>query len=232
MKIENVKKYGKERFLNIEQFSKEGDGTIENPILIDPSSSFPENLQIRESDLYIQIKDCSIHTLILKNCKNVTISKCQFHDLRLEKSTIVEVDDSRFQKALVVLNSKFIKIKDCSINLLSLTHSHNNTISNCVIEDAMNEYSRANSFQNLLFSKKPEKYKQELLKSYITRKVYYLLPIVMIAITISGTMRLWEFGLGKAISFLSIMVSGTLLFVCINFIFYLKTRRYEPNKFL
>lgn len=233
MKIEDYKKYGSERFLDIEQISSnKGDGTLENPILIETTSSLPKHLQIRESDLYIQIKDCVLNSLILKKCQNITISKCEFHDLKLEKSSTIEISDSKFNNALGLIKSQHIRIQDCNIKKLSLTLSHNNSISNCRIEDATNDFSRANTFKDLKFAEKSEKYLKELLKSTFSKKIHYLVFLSTITVTIYGTMRLWEFGLGHALGFLSIMSLGILIVLIGYLSSYLSMRKYEPNKLL
>ena len=63
---------------------------------------------------------------------------------------------------------------DCSIKILRLTHSHNNSISNCEIEDSMNYFSRGNKFKDLKFAEKFEKYLKDLLKSSFGKKsIFY-----------------------------------------------------------
>jgi len=53
-----------------------------------------------------------------------------------------------------------------------------------------------------------------------------------ITATIYGTFRLWEFGLGQALGFLSIMSLMILLGLIAYLSSYLSMRKHEPNKFL
>ena len=129
-------------------------------------------------------------------------------------------------------SSEYINIQDCSIRLLALTHSYNNFISKCEIDDVMNDFSRANTFQDLHFPEKPEKLKNELLKSSISIKLHYLSFLSIITIAILVTWRLWEYSFVQALIFLLITVSAALFYIGENLKSYLNMRKCAPNQFL
>jgi len=54
-------------------YNWKGDGTKENPLIIDKDDKFPQNMIFRTEDLHIQIKNIDIGLLVFERCQNIII---------------------------------------------------------------------------------------------------------------------------------------------------------------
>lgn len=252
MKIEDLQKLGSERILTLEQLPNNGgDGTVENPIVIQPSELLPKHLRIKESSLFVHFSQCSfnllslkkcqniklldcelLNELNLKNCQNIKIDDCAFESLSLEKDLNIEIKNCKFHGSLALVKSQHLTIRDCNINLLRLTNSHNNSFSDCIVNSAINDFSRANLFERIKFTEKSDKYLKELLKSSTTRRVYLYAILMVITMAISGTLTLWRIDSVEALWFLSILILAIMVGVINYSLIYFKTKKYELNKIL
>ena len=126
-------------------------------------------------------------------------------------------------------NCIHINTDNCFIKKLELIGSYENVIKNSVIDEALNTYSSGNTFQNIQI---PDEYINYLLKGKLMKKLLSIALPVLILVTISSTIRLWNidlFGALLALVFLSVCI---LLIIIMHYLSYKKMKKYEPNKIL
>jgi hypothetical protein len=68
-----------------------GEGTEQNPIIIEPTLDLPQDFDVRNNHLYINIINCKCHYISINNCKNITIEDCTFDSLIIDKVKILKL---------------------------------------------------------------------------------------------------------------------------------------------
>lgn len=206
-----------------------GTGNKEDPILFKSSEDFPEVITINDSDLFIIFEKCNFYHFIVKKCKNFSYNSCEFEILQLERCSQINIKDCKFKGRLILRNCIYINTDNCFIKRLDLIGSYENVIKNSTIDEALNTYSSGNIFQNIQI---PDEYINYLLKGKLMKKLLSIALPVLILVTISSTIRLWNidlFGALLALVFLSMCI---LLVIIMHYLSYKKMKKYAPNKIL
>ncbi|KKM26586.1 hypothetical protein LCGC14_1583290 [marine sediment metagenome] len=130
-----------------EQWS--GKGTSEDPFIIEPVHSFPQQSIIKDSSFFILVKHCTFKYLTLNRCKNVRFEGCVFDELGLVNCSEVIVKNCSFKIRLDLIKSHNSCIQDSVIPFLHFVMCYEIRFKTCTITQIANNFSRANIFENI-----------------------------------------------------------------------------------
>lgn len=94
-----------------------GNGTSEDPFIIDSSVKLPEKAFLANVDLFILIDSRDFDLLNLLKFENITIKNCRFAKLTFTKCRDITIMNSEIN-ALNVLKSKDLTFEKCKISVL------------------------------------------------------------------------------------------------------------------
>jgi len=163
-----------------------GEGTVEDPVVINSTERLPSNFTYRDSNLHIIINECNFrkdeYGIIFKNCSNLEIINCQFRDVLFLECSNSHVSNSNII-GIYLTESHDILITDSEIKGLYLNVSYKNQVKNCTIEKVVNKSSRSNLFEGNII---PEKYVKKILEASPTkRKLRKAIPFSIIGILVT-----------------------------------------------
>lgn len=127
----------------------EGDGTARSPYIIENEHPFTQQTILKDTSLFIYIKNCSFKYLTLNRCKNIKFSGCTFEVLQLLKCSDIQIEDCRFNSKLDLTRSSNTQIFNSTIQMLYLFLCYENTFKICKISQIYNHFSRANTFEQI-----------------------------------------------------------------------------------
>ncbi len=153
-----------------------GSGTKGDPYIIGSSKSLPKSLMIQKSNLYIIIKGCNLHKLILKKAENYTIEGCEFNKLIITKCSNLSIENSNINRYFFLTNSANNIIQNCTIANLNLAHSFENNFRNCTIYEGETTSSRANIIED---SELPKIFQDMLEHGGLEKKLYPFSMLVL-----------------------------------------------------
>jgi hypothetical protein len=111
-----------------------GAGTKENPLIIESSKRIPENFFLKDSKIYLKIKNLKSNHISLLSCINVSVEDCHMnkiyiiesHDidirnsiiqfLKISKSSHVFSTESSFERVKIKNSLSQVSFKECTIN--------------------------------------------------------------------------------------------------------------------
>ncbi len=223
----NLKEGGPEKLYPFS--SNKGKGTQNDPLIIGPTDSLPQDLQINNSSYHLQFKGCSFSFLIMKRCQNISFINCTIDRLRLEKCSQFTIKEGRFSTVLFIRNCSRNQIENCSIKRLDIVNSYENLIKDSIIDETINTASSGNIFQSLQIPEEQVKYL--LTNKFTTRIIAMLTPLIVITM-LAGARRIWN--INTTAFFLLISAVGLILFVNAGFSLsmYRKMKKHGPNKML
>lgn len=114
--------------IRAKEFKWKGNGTKDEPFVIDSLRGISPQFWIKKSHVFIHLKNCNFTYICLVRAQNIIIENCT-GDVYLH-------------------HCQDIKIENCDIPVFKLNYSFNNALNNCSIDYADNHFSRANQFQN------------------------------------------------------------------------------------
>lgn len=126
-----------EEYIN---FKCKGRGIKEDPYIIDKSVYYHIGLgylEIRNSNKFIEIQNCSkkvIHTFNLKNCQNVSIKDCTFIYCGLDECSKIKCVGSNISTKFTISYSTNIEIDNCVVYKIKLKKSNSILIKNTDID--------------------------------------------------------------------------------------------------
>ncbi len=126
-----------------------GNGTANDPYIIDSYENFPTELRIYQSTLYISIKNCNLKYFTMKKCKNIILENCAFKSLRLHKCVDIQIENCTLNQKLALINCHNLKIYDSTIPLLSFIRCFENHLKNCSLDQTNNHFSKGNIFEQI-----------------------------------------------------------------------------------
>ena len=126
-----------------------GNGTLENPYVIDSHHSFSDESVINNSSLNIVIRNTSFTSLILKRCNNLKFENCAFGILALPKSSNITLKGCKFKETLELRYTSNSYIQDSFIQFMIFSMCHDNHFKTCTINRIYNHFSKANTFENI-----------------------------------------------------------------------------------
>ena len=135
----------------------QGDGTRENPYIIDDSRLMGSDTCLKQSDLYLKIIKLELQTWELKICRNISFEECTINSLTLRKSRDVSIASTGVQSLLIF-------------------KSGHNRFNNCILWKITHTYGWANEFKNCRLT---EIGKKKLLRA-ISPPILYILLISII----------------------------------------------------
>ncbi len=130
---------------NLSEFR--GEGSIDNPIIIESIEHFPEPFKLKKLKSHITIRKCTLSSVILYKCQNITIEVCKISFLDLISCSDINIRKSSIYNELYLSTCKNNEIIDCDIGKLTINISYNNLIQNCIIQIIENEFSNGNIFE-------------------------------------------------------------------------------------
>jgi len=126
-----------------------GNGTSENPFIIESSHSLSGKSVIKNTSLHILIRNCEFDFLSFKRCKNIKFEGCTFDVLGLSKCSEIKVKNCSFSHSLEVRYGHNLQIQDSHIPFLIFSMCYENHFKRCTIMKIYNYFSRANIFENI-----------------------------------------------------------------------------------
>ncbi|MFX1488508.1 MAG: hypothetical protein ACFFBI_05130 [Promethearchaeota archaeon] len=139
-----------------------GKGTEEDPVIIEPSEDLPKSFKIKNSNLFIIVRDCTLRALNFDSCKNVKLENCEFIQSTLVKCSNFRIINLTYTKKLKLNFSNDIIIEDCNIKRLDIYRSNSNVIRDCNISKLKHIRSDNNNFKA---NELPESQKKHIEKS-------------------------------------------------------------------
>ncbi|MFX1281350.1 MAG: hypothetical protein ACFFA3_18525 [Promethearchaeota archaeon] len=150
---------------NLLELECKGNGTKEDPFIINPSTNLPEYFEINESEDYILISNCSVSTLKISISKNITLKDCYVDWLEVSGCRNILITDVISGLLALVMSHK-CTLYGCEIEReLCISNSSNNLIKNCIVKQRLdyNLFERCsdNRFEDNII---PEKHLSKISK--------------------------------------------------------------------
>lgn len=131
-----------------------GNGSKEDPLIIDSVHSLPEVFRIRDSHLYVNFIGCIAKQVTLMNAKHVTFKHSNIRGLTFIDSNENILLNSIFSRNLVFRNSHHNSIDSCNIRNLNLINSNDNYFKKDKIIKVKDLESKNNKFEDVVISKR------------------------------------------------------------------------------
>jgi len=212
-----------------------GQGTPENPLIIESTHNFSDESVIRDSSLHIIVKNCTFKYLTLNKCKNLKFERCRFEVLNLLKCSNISIDDCSFKLKLSLIKSHNSLIQNSLIVLLNIASSFENHFKTCSITQIYNHFSSTNTFEAI---KTPIKDFDTIMgvsskKFFLKILGFPVAGIILLVIAIGrfintfSSLIIWSLIEGIFLMVFIILVSTIAIFHD-----YKKMQRYPPNTIL
>ena len=117
------------------QLNWKGDGSEINPFIVESTNGLVQAFRIKNSNLFISLKNCTLDHVIFDRCKNLLISQSSFNQLVLMTCSNFIIDNCAISD-LTIWTSKRNHLRNCSISKIS-THlwSRKNIYEDCQLGD-------------------------------------------------------------------------------------------------
>jgi hypothetical protein len=96
------------------KYDWKGDGTKENPIIIDKDERLPQNIIFKTEDLHIQLKNIDIGVIVFERCQNIILEDSILSIVRLKSCNGIILRDNLikeikilFSEDLIIENNRF-----------------------------------------------------------------------------------------------------------------------------
>jgi len=90
------------------KYGWKGDGTKENPIIIDNDEVLPQNILFRTENLCIQIKNIDIGILIFERCQNITIEDSILSIIKVKSCNNIIIKDNLIRDMKIFFSEDLI----------------------------------------------------------------------------------------------------------------------------
>ena len=162
----------------------EGDGTKDNPIIIEPSEHLPMAFHIFRSKLHVKIQNCET-SINLNSAQNITIKNCKSKAISVTLSSNITLKDCTIGRYLELRSSSNVNVEDCEISKIKFYNSSKNSIRNCIITkgikltDSEDNTIRNNIYPDITLEKRiREKSQNVLLKPRNLRYLSWLIILI------------------------------------------------------
>ena len=91
-----------------------GNGTFEDPYIIDSSVEIPTVFSLLRTSLHLSITQNKIREFRARNCQNIRIKGCTFKKLSLLKSSRIEIVNSEIE-VLNIINTRNVLLTNTKI---------------------------------------------------------------------------------------------------------------------
>ena len=186
----------------------EGDGTKDNPIIIEPSEQLPNIFIIHRSNLYVKIRNCE-NSILLNEVQNITIENCKSRWILVMVSSNVTLKDCQIRKFLRLRSCSNVTVEDCKITKIQFYDSSKNIIRNCIISkeielsESEDNIIQNNIYSDIMFDKRiRKKTKNRSLKPLNFTYLYWIIISIIFIIIVS----IW-FDLVLLVIFSSILIT-------------------------
>lgn len=190
----------------------EGDGTKDNPIIIEPSGQLPNIFIIHRSNLYVKIRNCE-NSILLLEVQNITIENCKSRWILVMLSSNVTLKDCQIRKFLRLRSCSNVTVEDCKITKIQFYDSSKNIIRNCIISkeielsESEDNIIQNNIYSDIMFDKRiRKKTKHRSLKPLNSTYPYWIIISIIFIIIVS----IW-FDLVLLVIFSSILITALIL---------------------
>ena len=96
------------------KYNWRGEGTKENPIIVDKDENLPQNIIFRTEDLYIQLKNIDIGLIVFERCQNIILEDSILSIVKLKSCNNIVIRDNLikdiklfFSEDLIIENNRF-----------------------------------------------------------------------------------------------------------------------------
>jgi hypothetical protein len=148
IQIEKTSKYSEQN--NVIEFDCKGKGTEDDPLIVDASLNLPESFEINESEVYINITNCTISKLKISVSRNISFIDCYIDWFEISGCTKIRITNTVSGViGLEMCNDCFLE--NCDIaRTFAIVNSSNNIIRNCSIKERF-EYNLFNRCKDNVF---------------------------------------------------------------------------------
>lgn len=123
-----------------------GLGTIDDPLILDPSTKFPKLFYIENSELHLRMHECNVHSIGIFNSQNISIKNSSLNSVYFSNCSNKIIDSCLNIKKLGMNMSNNNMINRSTIVKLKISHSNDNTIQECTIAKIKYRNNNENSF--------------------------------------------------------------------------------------
>ncbi len=107
---------------HVVKYEWKGDGTKENPIIIDNDEVLPQNIVFRTEDLHIQLKNIDIGIIVFERCQNIILEDSILSIVKLKSCNNIILRDNLikdikilFSEDLIIENNRFYSFSNIRI---------------------------------------------------------------------------------------------------------------------
>ena len=99
-----------------------GNGTIETPFLIKPTSlsEYLYSIEVSDSNVYINFTDQKLYKLSFYNCQNISIQNSELKFLEIQKCQDINLNNIEVKKQSYIIKSEFINLHSIKSNELHI----------------------------------------------------------------------------------------------------------------
>jgi hypothetical protein len=126
-----------------------GTGDENDPVIIEPSENLPLSFVVRNSSLFIVIRNVDIYNISLRMSRNIVVKDCKLTNSHLANCSTIEYRNTIITKFMPIYNCNNIQVKDCKIGKLKFYQSNSNVIKNCTIAKIKTTRSNDNIFESI-----------------------------------------------------------------------------------
>ena len=136
-------------FVLAAEYPPQRTGTEDDPVIIEQSEKLPLSFVVRNSSLFIEIRNVNIYYISLRTSRNILVKDCKLTRSELGHCSKIEYRNTVVSKSMSIYTTNNIQIKDCTIGKLKLNRSNSNIIKNCSIAKIKTTISKDNVFESI-----------------------------------------------------------------------------------
>ena len=124
-----------------------GEGTKENPLIIEPSDKIPKNFIVRGYKYNLVLKGFKLRYILVENCQNITIEDTELTRLRMDHCSKIAIRNFTCFSRLTLYRCEDVTIETSFIAQLRLFKASDNSITNNYIIRLMEIGSKNNGME-------------------------------------------------------------------------------------
>lgn len=124
-----------------------GEGTKENPIIIEPSDKIPKKFIVRVSKYHLVLKGFTSRYIFLEQCKNIVIEDTELNCLRMIHCSNIIIKNLTCFSRLALFRCEDVTIENSFIGRLRLFNSSDSSIVKSYIIRLMDIGSKNNNME-------------------------------------------------------------------------------------
>jgi len=124
-----------------------GDGTEENPIILEPSKKIPRDFSLQGTKYYLILRGFVSRYIFLEQCQNIVIEGTELNRLRMVKCSKIVIKNLTCYHRLTLFRCEDVTVENSFIGRLRLFQSSDTSIVNNFIIRLMDIGSKNNKLE-------------------------------------------------------------------------------------